>query len=184
MSQLKILGFCGSLRNNSYNKKLLAIALKQMEQMGCATEFIDLKFYPLPLFDEDVMAQGTPEHVVTLGNKIREADALIVANPEYNGSVSGVMKNAVDWMSIGKNPFKGKVMGLVGCSTGWWGASKSLIHARAIFVHLGGVVVPTQLALPQSEINIVNGALKEESHKKMLDAVCKDVELFARKFKN
>ncbi|MCC6277718.1 MAG: NAD(P)H-dependent oxidoreductase [Oligoflexia bacterium] len=183
MPNLKIVGICGSLRKESSNRKLLSLTLDLFAKKNCTVEFLDLKKLMLPLFDEDVMNEGTPENAKYIGQQIREAQALIVANPEYNGSVSGPLKNAVDWISVAKNPFKDKVIGLIGTSTGWWGASKSLIHARAIFTHLGGIVVPSQLALPQSEQNLINGQLKQESHQKMLDSVVNDVLRFSEKFR-
>src|SRR5438046_7672465 len=116
-TSFKILGICGSLRAKSYNKMALATAGKLMPA-GMTLETFDLT--PIPLYNADVHAQGFPEPVQQLRAKIKAADGLLFACPEYNYSISGVLKNAIDWASQPpEQPFEGKPYAMLGCSIGF-----------------------------------------------------------------
>src|SRR3990172_1322511 len=96
----KIIGFAGSLRKGSYHKMALKVVLDNVKQAGAETEFIDLKELDIPLYDGDLEQEiKLPKGIKTLKEKIEKADGLILAIPEYNHSVSGVMKNTIDWLS-------------------------------------------------------------------------------------
>src|SRR3954451_19637952 len=96
----RILAFAGSLRSESFNKKLVRIAASAGRDAGAEVTLIDLKDYPLPLFDQDLEAgQGMPENGAKLRKLVAEHDGLLVASPEYNSSVTGVLKNVIDWVS-------------------------------------------------------------------------------------
>jgi NAD(P)H-dependent FMN reductase len=91
---MKVLSFAGSLRKESSNKKLAREAVPRLDSHALArAEFADLREYPMPIYDGDQEKEGIPEAVIRLGAGIAEADALIVATPEYNGSISSVLKN-------------------------------------------------------------------------------------------
>ena len=96
----RILAFAGSLRRESFNKKLVPIAAKAARDAGAEVTLIDLKDFPLPLFDQDLEAeQGMPENGKKLKQLFIDHDGLLIASPEYNSSITAVLKNAIDWVS-------------------------------------------------------------------------------------
>jgi chromate reductase, NAD(P)H dehydrogenase (quinone) len=147
---MKILVFAGSLRRESHNKKFAREAVRLLGDHGSAkAEFVDLCDYPMPLYDGDREREGIPDSVVALGTRIAEADALIIATPEYNGSISSVLKNAVDWLSRVKPvPLAGKHLLLLAASPGGWGGIRGLWHSRVPFEALGVHVFPQMMSLP------------------------------------
>ncbi len=132
--KINILGFAGSLRKQSYNKGLLKAALEVVPP-NCNLEIFDLK--EIPLYNQDDES-NLPAAVALLKKKVKEADALLIATPEYNYSVSGVLKNALDWGSRpwGDNSWDGKPVGIMGASAGLQGTSRAQYHLRQIFVGL------------------------------------------------
>jgi chromate reductase len=132
--QIKILGFAGSLRKGSYNKALLRAALELLPEDG-KLEIFDLE--GIPPFNSD-LENRMPEIVKEFKAKIREADALLIATPEYNYSIPGVLKNAIDWASrpYGDNSFEGKPAAIMSASSGMLGAVKAQFHLRQTFVFL------------------------------------------------
>jgi len=128
---MKLLGIAGSLREGSYNRSLLRAARELLPE---GVELVECEIGGLPFYDGDVEAAGDPEPVVALKNAIRDADALLIATPEYNRGVPGVLKNAVDWASrppLG-SPLTGKHVALMGASTGR--AGTALDNALAVWV--------------------------------------------------
>ena len=100
-AETKVLAFSGSTRMDSFNKKLAKEAEEIARQMGAETTFIDLKNFPIPLYDADIFAeQGTPENAQYLQTLMMESDAIIIASPNYNGSFSATLKNVLDWASL------------------------------------------------------------------------------------
>src|SRR3954470_11575653 len=96
----RILAFAGSLRREYYNKKLVSVAARAARDAGAEVTLIDLRDFPLPLFDQDLEAgQGMPEAGASLKQLVAGHDGLIVASPEYNSSVTAVLKNSLDWAS-------------------------------------------------------------------------------------
>src|SRR5690242_8754632 len=131
---VSILGICGSLRQGSYNMAALrtAIALKPA---GMRVTVADIA--QVPPYNEDVRAQGFPPPVETLRRQIKEADALLFACPEYNYSMSGVLKNAIDWASRPPDqPFAGKPCAIIGAAAGMAGSARSQLHLRQSCVFL------------------------------------------------
>src|SRR5262245_32316278 len=97
---MKVLAFAGSLRPDSRNQKLAREAVRLLLVHGeAAAEFVDLRDYAMPLYDGDIERAGIPDSITALGTRIAEADALVIATPEYNGSISSVLKNTIDWLS-------------------------------------------------------------------------------------
>ncbi|MBU1878089.1 MAG: NAD(P)H-dependent oxidoreductase, partial [Chloroflexi bacterium] len=113
---LQVLGIAGSLRQGSYNRALLRAA-QELAPAGMTITVLDLA--PIPLYNADVQALGDPAPVVALKTAIRLADALLIATPEYNYSIPGVLKNAIDWASRppAESPLRGKPLGIMGAST-------------------------------------------------------------------
>ena len=127
---MRILGIAGSLREASYNRALLWTARELLPE-GVKLEEFDLR--SLPLYDADVEAAGDPEPVVALKEAIRGADALLIATPEYNRGIPGVLKNAIDWASRPPlaSPLAGKPVAIMGASTGRGGTARAQEHLRA-----------------------------------------------------
>lgn len=136
---LTILGISGSLRGKSTNSALLRAAGSRMPD-DAILEIFDL--HPIPLYDGDVEAAGMPETVQALRTRIKKADALLIATPEYNHSVPGVLKNAIDWASRPPDqPFAGKPVALFGGAAGF-GSVRAQLHLREIMTALGSHVLP------------------------------------------
>lgn len=128
-----VLAFSGSLRKNSLNTRLLHIAAGMLPD-NMTLEIFDLS--PIPMYNEDVRQQGYPEAVAEFRSKIRQADALLIASPEYNYSITGVLKNAIDWASRPEldstpMPLSGKPFGIVGVG-GRFGTARGQLHLRQI----------------------------------------------------
>jgi chromate reductase len=132
--KISILGFAGSLRKASYNKAILKAAA-DMVPADAELEIFDLE--GLPFFNEDLEGQPT-EKVTDFKLKIRSADAILIATPEYNYSIPGVLKNAIDWASrpYGDNAFNGKPVAIMGASIGMFGTARAQYHLRQSFVFL------------------------------------------------
>ena len=129
-----ILGFAGSLRKSSFNRALLREALELVPE-DARLEVFDLE--GIPPFNQDLENQP-PEKVKEFKAKIREADAILIATPEYNYSIPGVLKNAIDWASrpYGDNALEGKPVALMGASPGMLGTARAQYHLRQTFVFL------------------------------------------------
>jgi chromate reductase len=132
--KVKILGIAGSLRQYSYNKGLLLAAVDSAPA-HCQLDIFDLVSIPLYNQDED---SHFPKVVVEFKTKIRAADAILFATPEYNYSISGVLKNAIDWASrpYGDNAWNGKPVAIMGATVGAQGTSRAQYHLRQILVTL------------------------------------------------
>jgi NAD(P)H-dependent FMN reductase len=135
MPPLRLLGISGSLRRASYNTALVRAAATLVPD-GVTLTLQSLR--DIPLFDGDVEAQGLPEPVVALREAIRAADGLFISSPEYNNSLPGVLKNAIDWVSRGKEqPLAGKAVALVSASNGGFGGARSQIAWLPVLAVLG-----------------------------------------------
>jgi chromate reductase len=132
--KIKILGFAGSLRKQSYNRGLLKVAL-DVAPSDCTLEIFDLK--EIPLYNQD-NETSLPPSVASLKAKVRAADAILIATPEYNYSIPGVLKNALDWGSrpYGDNAWDNKPVAIMGASPAVQGTSRSQYHLRQVFVYL------------------------------------------------
>ena len=132
--KIKILAFGGSLRKGSYNRMVLMAALRLVPEDAEAEEF-DIS--GIPMFNEDLEG-SPPESVIRFKEKIREADALLIVTPEYNYSIPGFLKNAIDWASrpYSDNPFKGKPVAIMSASNGFISGSRAQYHLRQVLVFL------------------------------------------------
>ncbi len=150
----RILAFAGSTRSGSFNKKLVAVAAEGAEQAGATVTAIDLRDYPLPLYDGDLEAdEGLPPQGAALKTLFKEHDGLLISAPEYNGSISAVLKNTIDWVSrpvegeASLACFSGKVAGLVSASPGGLGGLRGLAHVRQMLSGIKVLVIPEQHAV-------------------------------------
>jgi|WetSurMetagenome_2_1015567.scaffolds.fasta_scaffold459800_1 chromate reductase, NAD(P)H dehydrogenase (quinone) len=141
-SNLKVIAISGSLRRDSYNRKALHAAKKIVIDLGVQIEEIDLKELNLPMYDGDVEQAGFPFSVEMIRQKVFSADMLLIATPEYNHSISGALKNAVDWLSTSKNVLDGKSAMIFGASTGFFGTMRAQAHLRQILTALNVMVLP------------------------------------------
>src|SRR5437016_1320734 len=133
-SSTKVLGMCGSLLKGSYNMAALRTAIAQ-KPPGMTVEVADIS--QIPLYNEDVRQQGFPPTVETLRRQIKEADALLFVCPEYNYSMSGVLKNAIDWASRPPDqPFAGKPCAIMGAAAGMAGGARAQGDLRRSMVFL------------------------------------------------
>ncbi len=151
---MKILLFAGSLRADSLNKKLAREALRLLSAKGdVRAEFVDLKPLAIPVYDGDVeSAGGIPAGVQELSRRVAGADALVISTPEYNGSIPGVLKNTIDWLSrIKPGTLTAKHVLLVAASPGALGGVRGLWHARQPFEALGNLVYPDMMILPLAD---------------------------------
>ncbi len=154
---VKILAFAGSTRRESFNKKLVRVAAAGAREAGAEVTILDLADLPLPIFDQDLeAAEGLPENARRLKALMVEHDGFLISSPEYNSSISGVLKNAIDWASRrkpGEKPlvaFAGKAVALMSASPGALGGLRGLVHLRAILGNLGTLVLPQQKAVPRA----------------------------------
>ena len=154
---VRILGFAGSARADSFNKKLVRIALRGAEKAGATTTFVDLRDYPMPLYDADEEAErGRPDNAGKLGDLMRGHDALLLASPEYNGFLSPLLKNTLDWLSRSPeatpdlSAYQGKLAALLAASPGPLGGLRGLRGVRELLTNLGFTVLPNQITIRQA----------------------------------
>lgn len=180
MKNLKILAFAGSTRKDSYNKKLVKVMAELARETGASVELIDLADYRAPLYDGDFEEQhGLPEEAAELKRKLNESDALLISSPEYNGSLTAVLKNTIDWLSrpgaVEGSVFQGKTALLVSASPGGLGGLRGLRHLREILTNLGTMVVPGQRAVSAAhKVFGEDGQLNDEALKEQLAKLVED----------
>lgn len=154
----KILAFAGSTRTGSFNRQALDYAVKGAREAGADVTLIDLKDYSLPLYNGDLeLSHGIPDSAMRLKALFKENDGLLLACPEYNSSITPLLKNTLDWVSrahgdeSGLVPYEGKWAGLVAASDGRLGGLRGLRHVREILTTLQVMVIPQQMALSNAD---------------------------------
>jgi chromate reductase len=163
---VRILGIAGSLRKASFNAATLRAATRLAPDGMTITPF---DIAPIPLYNEDVRAQGFPAPVEALRQAIKEADGLLIVSPEYNYSIPGVLKNAIDWASRPpEQPVDGKPIGLMGASGGLFGTARAQYHLRQVFVFLNGLV------MNRPEVMIPTAQNKFDAEGKLTDQQTRD----------
>jgi NAD(P)H-dependent FMN reductase len=152
--RVRILGFAGSARQGSFNKFLVQVALRGAAKADADVDFVDLRDYPLPVYDgDDESESGLPDNVEKLRLHFQNADGLLIASPEYNGFLSPMLKNTLDWLSRGPdaNPdlsaFQGKVAAVLSASPGPLGGLRGLRGLRELLTNLGITVLPNQMTI-------------------------------------
>jgi chromate reductase, NAD(P)H dehydrogenase (quinone) len=173
--KITILGFAGSLRKGSFNRSLLRAALEMVPKDATLVTF-DIE--GIPPFNQDLEGQP-PEKVKEFKAQIRSADAILIATPEYNYSIPGVLKNAIDWSSrpYGDNAFEGKPAALMGASIGMLGTARAQYHLRQslIFLDLYPLNKPEVMVPFASEKVDIEGRLTDpktrEKIKELLEAL-------------
>ncbi|HEY0657071.1 MAG TPA: NAD(P)H-dependent oxidoreductase [Pyrinomonadaceae bacterium] len=176
----KILAVAGSLREHSYNKRVLRTAVEGAKNAGGEVAFIDLRDYPLPIYDADIQEkEGFPENAVQLQKLLLEHDGLLIASPEYNASLPAALKNFIDWTSRANGEiklgqcFKGKVAAIMTASPGTFGGIRCLSHLRDILTILLVNTLPTEIAVGKAhEMFDGDGAeMTDEKMRKILESL-------------
>jgi chromate reductase, NAD(P)H dehydrogenase (quinone) len=180
---VKILAFAGATRAQSWNRKLIRVGAEAARNAGADVTLIELRDLPMPLYDGDLeAAEGLPEHARTLKRLMVEHDGLLLSCPEYNSSITAVLKNAIDWVSRPQPneppapAFRGKAAGLLAASPGNLGGIRGLFTVRQILSVLGTLVLPSQFGLARaSDAFDADGHLKDAVHQKAVDGVAREL---------
>lgn len=173
---LKILAFAGSTRTESFNKKLVKVAAAGAKEAGADVTIIDLRDFQMPLYDEDLeKKEGLSPNTRKLKELMLSNHGFLISSPEYNSSISGVLKNTIDWTSRqgdDESPmscFKDKVAGIMSASPGGLGGLRGLVHVRAILENMGVLVIPTQVAISKAhEAFNLDGTMKDQKQEQQV----------------
>lgn len=174
-AETKVLAFSGSTQEESLNKKLVKEAAGYAKEAGASVTIVDLKDYDMPFYNSDLEKKsGMPAKAKELRRLMVNSDVILIASPEYNGSLSGILKNAIDWASrseegkASRDAFKGKKFVIMAASPGQGGGARGLVHLRNIIENVGGTVMAQQVVVPNAynafdaEGHLTNAAQKTE----------------------
>lgn len=179
---IKLVAFCGSLRKASFNRMALQ-AFIERAPAGTAVETIEIGDWPL--YDADLQAKGFPDKVQAAQKAMLAADGIVFASPEYNYSVSGVLKNAIDWLSrLTPQPFAGKPMAVFGASGGPLGTARAQYHLRQMMIFLDGRMVnKPEVMIGAAQTKFVDGKFTDEVGAKLLTDLGASLALAIRQAK-
>ncbi len=188
---MRLLFFAGSIREGSYNKKLAQLGRHIAEANGIEGVFVDLKDYEMPLYDGDLeRTDGVPQPVRAFKALMGEYDGIFIASPEYNSSITPLLKNTLDWVSrvpreSGPDVYKTRVFAIGGASPGYFGGMRSLLTLRQVLaVGLGAHVIPEQVVVPGASTAFdEDGSLKDEMRQKFMTDTVEALAVAAKKFK-
>jgi NAD(P)H-dependent FMN reductase len=186
----KILVFAGSIRTGSFNARLAALAAKELTLLDAEVTHISLADFPMPLYDGNMeAASGPPENAVKLKRLIGSQHGVFIASPEYNASITPLLKNTLDWVSRvrdGKEPplaaYKNRVFALGAASNGTYGGMRSLMTLRQVLeLGCGALVIPEQVVVREAASAFdETGSLKEERAANLLKTVANRLVDMAR----
>ncbi len=191
-SNPRILAFAGSLRVGSFNQRLVQIAAEGARRAGAEVTVIALRDFPMPVFDQDLEeAEGMPAKAHELKKLFLAHDGLLIASPEYNSSITGALKNAIDWVSRTESDsepslaaYRGKTAALVSASPGALGGLRGLVHLRAILSNIGVLVLPEQVAVSKAhEAFQEDGKLKDAKQQAAVERIGEALANMLRKLK-
>jgi len=167
MPDIHLMGISGSLRSSSFNTALLRAAQELMPE-GMGMEIYDLA--PIPMYDQDLVKDGKfPEPVEAMRRKMTESDGLMIATPEYNFSVPGVLKNALDWASRPPDsPLEGKPAAIMGATSGNFGTVRAQMHLRQVLLY------SNTHTLRKPEVLVMNAAEKFDGNGRLVDETTRD----------
>lgn len=186
----KILVFAGSVRSGAFSGRAADVAQKTLAMLGGEVTRISLADYPLPIMDEDLEREhGIPENAVRAARHIAAHDGVLIATPEYNGSIPPLLKNTVDWVSRvrhdGRKPFRpleGKPVGLCSSSRGRYGGIRAIAHLRAVLVRCRMEVVSPECSVPEGERAFdENGEFFDKRMQQSMEHLCRTLLEAARR---
>lgn len=182
--QITVLGFAGSLRKGSYNKAILRAAL-ELSPEDVKLEIFDLE--GIPPYNQD-LDHDMPERVKEFKKKIKAADAILIATPEYNYSMPGVLKNAIDWASRppGDNSFDGKPLAIMSASIAMLAGSRAQYHLRqsCVYINMHPLNRP-EVMVPQAQDKVdANGRVTDEKTRQKIRELLESLAAWTRKLKN
>jgi len=177
-AEIKIGALAGSTKEGSLNAQLLQEAVNSAQAANAKITLIQLKDFNIPIYSEDLeRKEGMPQDVKRLRRIFMEQDAILIASPEYNSSLTGLLKNVVDWLSRtetgqgSREAYKDKIFAIMSASPGAGGGANGLKHLRTILEALGGIVIPLQVSIPNAyQAFDEQGHLKNAESKKQLEA--------------
>ena len=189
---MRLLFFAGSTREGSYNKKLALLGRHIADANGIEAVFVDLKDYPMPLYNGDLEAKdGPPEKAREFKALLQEYQGVFIASPEYNSGITPLLKNTIDWVTrvkakgeTGLEVYKTRVFAVSGASPGGYGAMRSLLQLRQILeVGVGATVIPQQIAVPRAmDAFDTDGSLKDKGQQELCKTVVEALAIAAKKF--
>jgi len=178
MTTARILAFAGSARRDSWNRKVLVVAVAGAREAGAEVTVVNLGDYPMPIYNADWHEEhGVPEAMLELRKLMMAANGLLIASPEYNTSITPLLKNTIDWLSQSVNgesdraPFEGKVGGLMGASNGAFGTIRALPHVSMILSNLGVLMLPIVAVPGVAKAFDEAGVMTNERAKQSLSAL-------------
>jgi chromate reductase len=178
----RILVFAGSVRTGAYSGRTADVAQKELAVQGAEVTRISLADYPLPILDEDLeREQGIPENARQLGRLISAQDGMLIATPEYNGSIPPLLKNTIDWVSRVRHeggraarPLAGKVAGLCSSSSSHFAGIRCINHLRAVLVRCQMEVVTPECSVPDgSEAFDEDGNFRDKRLYQSMEHLCR-----------
>ena len=180
MNKPRIVVMAGSRRREALSRRVAAACVRALDAAGAEVELVELDDYPAPLYDGDLeAASGLPEAIVRLQRVLHASDGVLVVNPEYNGSLTPLLKNTLDWCSrpnpadperSGGKVYAGRAAAVVGSSPGALGGMRVLFHIRDVLGYLGMQVIPQQLAVGKAgEAVGDDDRLRDAAQQDMLD---------------
>jgi chromate reductase, NAD(P)H dehydrogenase (quinone) len=177
----RILVFAGSVRAGAYSGRTADVAMKELALQGADVTRISLGDYPLPIMDEDLeKAEGVPDNALKLARLFASHDGILIATPEYNGSMPPLLKNAIDWISRVRHdgdrvlrPLPGRVVAICSSSNGHFAGIRSAAHLRAVLAHIQMEVIAPQCSVPNgADAFDDDGAFREERLRKSMTRLC------------
>ncbi len=188
----RILALAGSTRNGSFNARLVRIAAEGARQAGADVTVLDLREFPLPLFDQDLEPEIiNAESLTGLRQLFIDHDGLLIASPEYNSSITPLLKNTIDWVSRPTEDhgtlagFHGKTAAIMAASPGPLGGLRGLVHVRSILSSIGVLVLPDQVTIRNAADTFDDdGRLKEERWQSNAEDLGKSLADTLRKLKS
>ena len=176
-AEIKVLAFSGSMRKESANKKLVIEAANMATKLGATVTVINLEDYSMPFYDADLEAEkGLPANAKRLRQLMMDSQVIFIASPEYNSSLSAILKNTLDWATRdehgapSREAFSGKTFAIMSASPGPGGGSRGLVHLKSVIENAGGKIIPQTLSIPNSyDAFDAEGHLKDSKLKNELE---------------
>lgn len=190
MRKPRILAFSGSARRESFNQRLVEFAATNARAAGAEVTVINLRDFPMPIMNQDIeREEGPPENATKLKTLFIEHDGLLLAAPEYNSSITPLLKNTLDWVSrrVGDEPpmvaYRNKTAALLSASPGRLGGLRGLVHTRAILSTLGMLVMPGQASISSAAAAFdENGALLHDYDRNTVNSTVGDFITLTKRF--